>query len=236
MLGILIILLFSWLVLYLIEKENLLVLGVLPIAKRLKQLVLGFFVAAMLCAGVQFLEIALKSSSLELNESFTLKNVAYNFWWDLKSVLTEELIYRGALLYILIKKLGAKKGIVISAIIFGIYHWFSYQILGQIVPMVVVFIGTGLMGLAWALAYSKTSSIALPIGLHLGWNFTFNTIFSNGPLGEGLLISSGGETISDWFSLIGLWLVPLIVLLFVRYLVPKDENGLTAEETKTMMK
>ncbi len=232
MIGILIILLISWIVLYLIEKKNLLVLGILPIIKRLKQFVIGFFVTAILCTGVQYLEIVLKSSSWGLNENFTVGMITNYFWWDIKSVLTEELIFRGALLYLLINKLGAKKGILISAITFGIYHWFSFGILGQIVPMIVVLIGTGLMGYAWALAFSKTSSMAMPIGLHLGWNFTYNTIFSKGPLGEGVLISSGGENISDWFSLIGLWIVPLIVLLFVMYLIANDDNDLKANEIK----
>jgi len=233
MIGILTILSISWIILYLIEKRNLLVLGISPIIQRLKQFVIGFAVAAILCTGVQYLEIALKSSSWGLNENFSATTIANYFWWDFKSVLTEELIFRGALLYLLVSKLGAKKGILISAIAFGIYHWFSFGILGQIIPMIVVFIGTGLMGYAWALAFSKTSSIAMPTGLHLGWNFTVNTIFSKGPLGEGVLISSGGENISDWFSLIGLWIVPLVLLLFVKYLVPSDRSDLESKEVKT---
>lgn len=230
MIGIFIILIISWIALYLIEKKNLLVLGVWPIIKRLKQFVIGFAVTAILCAGVQYLEMVLKSSSWGLNENFSTASMVNHFWWDFRSVLTEELMFRGALLYLLINKLGAKKGILISAITFGIYHWFSFGILGQIIPMIVIFVGTGLMGYAWALAFSKTSSIAMPTGLHLGWNFTFNTIFSKGPLGEGLLISSAGESISDWFSLIGLWIIPLIVLFFVKYLVPKEEGDLISGE------
>ena len=223
MIGILIILLISWISLYLIAKKDLLILGFLPITKRLKQFVIGFIVTAILCTGVQYLEMLLKSSVWGLNNNCTIQMIANYFWWDFKSVLTEELIFRGALLYLLIRKLGPNKGILISAITFGIYHWFSFGILGQIVPMVVVFIGTGLMGYAWALAYSKTASIALPIGLHIGWNFTLNTVFSKGPLGEGIIITSGGENMSDWFSLVGLWIVPVIVLLFVKFLVPGSE-------------
>ncbi len=98
--------------------------------------------------------------------------------------------------------------------------------------MFFVFIGTGLMGYAWALAFSKTRSIFLPIGLHLGWNFTFNTIFSKGPLRNGLIVSEGGN-ISDWFSLIGLWGVPVILLLMIRYWVPKENTELTGKDVKT---
>jgi hypothetical protein len=154
-----------------------------------------------------------------------------------KSVLTEELIFRSALLYILIQKIGSNKSILISAIAFGIYHWFSYGVLGNVMAMILVFIGTGLMGYAWALAFSKTKSIMLPFGLHLGWNFIYNTIFSNGPLGELMLISKGGNELTDWTSLLnfvsGLIIVPILVLIYVKYFV-KEETELRTGMKKTM--
>ena len=220
MIGILVAIAISWILLYLIAKKSILALGILPISKSLQQFGIGFLVTSLLCFGVQFLEGILKSSEWFLNQEISANLILEMFVWDLKSVITEELIFRGAILYLLIKKLGILKGILISAIAFGIYHWFSFGIFGNIIPMVIVFIGTGLMGYAWALAFSKTESIAMPIGLHLGWNFTFNTIFSNGPLGNGILLSASDKIISDWFSLIGLWVVPLIVLVFVKKFVP----------------
>jgi len=78
------------------------------------------------------------------------------------------------------------------------------------------------MGYAFALSFSKTKSIAMPIGLHLGWNFTVNTIFSNGPLGNGIILSESNNINSDWFSLIGLWVVPIIILFFVKLSVPQN--------------
>lgn len=224
MIGVLVAIAISWILLYLIEKKSILALGLIPISKRLQQFGIGFLVTALLCVCVQFLESILKSSEWSINEEINGKLIFDMFYWDSISVITEELVFRGALLYILIKKLGAFKGIIVSAIAFGIYHWFSFGIFGNIIPMFFVFIGTGLMGYAWALAFSKTESIAMPIGLHLGWNFTFNSIFSNGPLGNGILLLESEKLISDWFSLIGLWIVPLIVLLFVKRFVPQKEN------------
>lgn len=229
MIGILIILAISWLLLHYIEQKNLLALGLLPFGKRSKQFALGFIVTAVLCILVQLLEAYLKSSSWLINENVNIPIVLKSFYWDMKSVLTEELIFRGALLYIAIQKLGSQKAIWISAITFGIYHWFSYGVLGNVMAMILVFVGTGLMGYAWALAYSKTKSILLPFGLHLGWNFTYNTIFSKGPLGEMVLISTGGNELEGWASLInftsGLIFVPVIVLLYVVYFVKKEEMG-----------
>jgi len=222
MIGILIILVISWALLYLAERKSLLVLGIVPNRKRLQQFGIGFLLTSLLCLSVQFLEINLKSTKWLLNKEIELNLILRMLFWDLKSVITEELIFRGALLYILIQKLGKLKGIIISSIAFGIYHWFTFEILGSIIPMIVVFIGTGLMGYAFALSFSKTKSIAMPIGLHLGWNFTVNTIFSNGPLGNGIILSESNNINSDWFSLIGLWVVPIIILFFVKVSVPQN--------------
>jgi len=226
MIGILIAIAISWLLLYLIEKKNILALRLLPKTKRLKQFSTGFLITAMLCVLVQYLESYLKSSTWILNENLTSGIALKSFWWDFKSVLTEELIFRGALLYILIEKIGSRKSILISAIAFGIYHWFSYGVLGNLMAMILVFIGTGLMGYAWAWAFSKTKSMMLPFGLHLGWNIIYNTVFSKGPLGKLVLISKGGNELTDWTSLLnfvsGLVIVPVLVLIYVRYFVKKE--------------
>jgi membrane protease YdiL (CAAX protease family) len=226
MLGIIVILGISWLLLFFIEKKGLLALGFLPIVKRLKQFSTGFLITALLCAVVQYAESLLKSSTWVLNENVTGRLVLEAFWWDFKSVLTEELIYRGAILYILIQKLGSNKGILLSAIAFGIYHWFSFGVIGNIVAMIIVFIGTGLVGYAWAWAFDKTKSIMLPLGFHLGWNFTHNTVFSKGPLGELILIPQGGHELSDWPSLLnfvlGLVLMPIVLLIYIRYFVKEE--------------
>ncbi|PQJ74151.1 CPBP family intramembrane glutamic endopeptidase [Polaribacter gangjinensis] len=226
MIGILVAIAISWLLLYLIEKKNILALGFLPIGKRLKQFLIGFLITGILCVLVQYLESYLKSSTWILNKEISSGIIIKSFWWDFKSVLTEELIFRGALLYILIQKIGSRKSILISAIAFGIYHWFSYGVLGNVMAMILVFIGTGLMGYAWAWAFSKTKSIMLPFGLHLGWNFIYNTIFSKGPLGELVLISKGGNDLTYWASLLnfvsGLVIVPIIVLIYVRYFVKEQ--------------
>ncbi|OUS16502.1 CAAX protease family protein [Nonlabens dokdonensis] len=226
MIGILVAISISWLLLYLIEKKNILTLGLLPIGKRIKQFLIGLLITGILCVLVQYLESYLKSSTWILNKNITSGIVIKSFWWDFKSVLTEELIFRGALLYILIQKIGSKKSILISAIAFGNYHWFSYGVLGNVMAMILVFIGTGLMGYAWAWAFSKTKSIMLPFGLHLGWNFIYNTIFSKGPLGALVLIPKGGIELTDWASLLnfisGLVIVPILVLIYVRYFVEKE--------------
>lgn len=231
MIGILIELAISWLLLHFLEKKSILALGFQPVAKRLKQFFIGFLITAALCILVQLLEAYLQSSRWIINENITSGVILESFWWDVKSVLTEELLFRGALLYILMRRIGDQKGIIISAVAFGVYHWFSYGVLGNVMAMIFVFIGTGLMGYAWAWAFSKTKSILLPFGLHLGWNFVYNSIFSKGPLGEMLFISQGGEEIMGWASLLnflsGLVFVPILVLIYVKFFVKTKDSQTT---------
>jgi len=226
MIGILVALAISWLLLCFIEKENILALGFLPILKRMKQLAVGFIITAILCVLVLFFESYLKSSSWILNENISSIIIFKSFYWDIKSVFTEELIFRGALLYILIQKIGLNKAVFISAIAFGIYHWFSYGIIGNVLAMIFIFTGTGLMGYTWAWAFSKTKSIMLPFGLHLGWNFVHNTIFSKGPLGELVLVSIGGNEIAGWTWILNFVsssiLVPILLIIWIRYFVNEE--------------
>jgi hypothetical protein len=206
--------------LFLVEKRSLLALGFTPLGLRLKQFGLGFLVSALICVLVTLALSALNSETWGLNDQFTLKLLLDSVWYDLKSVFTEELIYRGALLYLLIKKLGAKKGVFISAIAFGVYHWFSFGVIGSLVPMIYVFLLTGLMGLVWAYAFAKTESIMLPFGLHLGWNVINNGLFSKGPLGEIVFISTDGAEPEGAVMILGLlisvFMPPLVTWLFVK--------------------
>jgi uncharacterized protein len=105
------------------------------------------------------------------------------------------LIFRGALLYVALRKLGEWKACLLSAACFGVYHWFSMDVLGNPGQMLFLFISTFSWGLMFAFAFSRTGSLYLPIGLHLGWNFMNITVFSQGTLGDQLFIPSGGNAI-----------------------------------------
>jgi hypothetical protein len=80
MIGIIFALAISWLLLFLIERKNILSLGFLPIGKRLKQFFIGFMVTAILCAIVQYSESLLKSSTWILNEKISGLIILKSFW------------------------------------------------------------------------------------------------------------------------------------------------------------
>ena len=134
MLGLLVILILSWLLLYITQKQNILVLGMVPTGRRLLLMGTGLLITATLCVLVQYLEAYLSDYDWLLNDQMSSTQLLQMIRWDLQSVLTEELIFRGALLYLLIQKIGTRKSILLSAIAFGVYHWFSYGVLGNILP------------------------------------------------------------------------------------------------------
>ncbi len=220
--GLLVELILSWLVLRLLCKKDFAVLGVFPTKDRVRDLQIGFLMAALCCAFNYLLQTIFSGSTWRLNLNFSLKNALSSSWWVINSVLYEELIFRGALLYLAIEKLGIWKACIVSAICFGIYHWFSMNAWGNGFQMIYLFVTTGLWGYIFALAFAKTRSLYLPIGLHFGWNLLNTVIFSQGPLGDQLLILKVGSLFNLIENIIVVVLsvlaVPLLVLWYLKWL------------------
>ena len=204
MIGIAVVILLTWLLLRYVVKEPISVLGIAPTGQRLKELGLGVAYMAII-ALINFLwQADVKEISYAQNEDYGLYDFLWGTFWIFRAVLFEELIFRGVLLFLLIKFLGIVKGCLISAIIFGVYHWFSYEVFGaRIILMAYVFLVTGAGGWMFAYAYAKTKSLYLPTGLHFGWNFVTAIIFSAGPIGNQILVeqSQVGQP-SEWYTLV----------------------------------
>lgn len=190
MIGPLLILL-SWLLLR-IEGKGLAELGFNAPSLRARQFAVGFCFTAT-AAAIQQLGFAhAAGTEWIVNPQLTSALPLKSLQWNANSVLYEELLFRGYLLYQAIRLLGARRAVLLDAAAFGIYHWFSFGVLGNPVAMAFVFIFTGMFGMMFALAFSATKSLALPVGLHLGWNLVTNLMFSAGPLGATLLVAAHG--------------------------------------------
>ncbi|NIF07577.1 CPBP family intramembrane metalloprotease [Chryseobacterium sp. Tr-659] len=193
MIGIIIELIISWLLLKFSVKKDLSVLGLKPSPTRLTQWSIGFLLAAAVCSLYHFMTTAFINNNWILNNlNNQLKFYAslMALWWVVKSVLFEELLFRGALLYLAIEQWGNTKACLLSAACFGIYHWFSYNAFANPFQMGIIFVMTAIFGWILALSFAKTKSMYLPIGLHLGWNLFNIIVFSNGPLGKLVFIKA----------------------------------------------
>jgi|SRR5687767_5272744 len=225
MIGILVQLALSWLLAWLIEKKDLRILGLSPTKRRVASFLM-FFVITALCCASGFLMRMYFGERWEVNPVLTGKLVLAGLWWHVKSVLFEELIFRGVLLYILIKRLGMLKGIIISAIAFGIYHWFSHEVIGDIKQMAITFLITGIFGLVYAYGYAKTFSLYIPCAIHLGWNFTHGFIFPEGPIGDGILVAAKPiRTVNvSYFTYYVIVWFPLVSAFIINFLLIRKQK------------
>jgi len=223
MLGLLVIIVVSWVLLYFIEKKNIEALGIVPNLNRLSQFVIGFFVIAV----IVLINIYIETIVLKVEWKFNTINYStiFNaFVYHLRSALTEDLVFRGAILYILIQRIGATKALWLSAIIFGVYHWFSYGIIGErIVLLAYVFVVTGFTGYVWAYTFYKTKSIMLGLGFHLGYNLIMSFFFESQPFGELIMSQTSKVDLIGWnefyYSIFrGLFPTTLSLLFVKQYL------------------
>lgn len=234
MLGVIVAIILSYAALWLTSREHITVLGILPTSQRAKEFILGFLIMATFCTINFFGQAYVKGTTYTLNVNYTFTDTIDGVWWAAKAALFEELIFRGALLYILIKYIDIVRACLISSVAFGIYHWFSYGLIGgSIIPIIYVFLLTGAGGWMFAFAFAKTKSISAPLGLHLGWILMSIVVFSDGPIGDQLLIAKGGDLeLGGWANLaFFLWqavVVPAIVTWYLLKKYPLDHPDLKA--------
>jgi membrane protease YdiL (CAAX protease family) len=223
MLGIIVQLIISGLLLWLFQKKNHYVLGFFlgffPTRRRIGHFMLFLLVTASCCTLGFLMKMYFAKQQWVLNPNLNESLIWKGIEWNLKSVLFEELIFRGAIFYILIQRIGARKAIIISAIGFGIYHWFSYGILGNWLQMAIIFFVTGAMGLVLAYGFAKSKSLYIPIAIHFGWNYTQQSIFSSGPIGKQILIPvlPHSEVTVSYVTFFCILLLPMILMLGINY-------------------
>ena len=227
MIGIVVQLIISVILLRWIEGKSLSVLGWQPTVIRLKQFTVGLTITMLLAGSFYLIRSLLTGTSWQLNNTYSWSAFANALWWMLRSVLYEELIFRGALFYILLKRLGTVKGLWLSVITFGIYHWFSYGAFGQPLQMIFIFLITAAAGWMYAYAFLKTNSLYLPIGLHLGWNCVGSIVFSEGSIGKHLLIPVKNTTFqqNDLALFLFMILYQILIPAFCTWLYVRKLNG-----------
>ena len=235
MIGIIVQLAISGLIVWVYEKGNLSFLGLIPTKKRLWDFTIFFLITASCSVSGYLLKMLIAKQSWVLNPAINTGSILEGVWFTLKSVLFEELIFRGVLLYILIKKLGSTKAIIISAVAFGVYHWFSHELWGNPTQMAIEFVVTGIMGLVLAYGYAKSFSLFIPLAIHLGWNIIQMVVFSGNTFGNQLLVEVLPRpviTISyfNYFMMlllpvISCWLISAWLLRRYRQVYPKNTSA-----------
>jgi uncharacterized protein len=214
----------SWLLIWFFEKKNLTVLGIIPTKKRLTFFILLFIVSSLLSVTTYILKIYIAKEHYSINPVVSSKIVTLEIWHQFRTVLTEELLCRGALLYILIKKTGPKKAIFISSFIFALLHWINQGIWGNSTQMILVFIFTFIMGLLLAFSYARTFSLLIPFAIHLGWNWIQNYVFADTiAINPIFILSEPPPTVTiSYLAFFTMLLLPKMAVLLFNYFIIKQ--------------
>lgn len=214
----------SWLLLRFLEKKDLAVLGLTPTVQRSKYFLWLLITSVVVSVSAYLLRMYFVKEVYALAPSLTLKSVLQESWYQVRTVLTEELLCRGALLYILIRRIGRRNAVVVSSVLFALLHWMNAGVFGNLVQMIVVFSFTFTMGLLLAYAYARTFSILLPFAIHFGWNYVQNFVFPDSASGQHLfmLAAPPPEVTISYLAFYTMLMVPKLLVLVLNYLIVRQ--------------
>jgi membrane protease YdiL (CAAX protease family) len=120
---------------------------------------------------------------LELDPARSLATLARGAYVFVFVALFEETLFRGFVFQRLVAGAGAWVALIAVGLLFATGHWDNPGMHGATLAWATVelFLGAVLLGLA----YLRTRSLAMPIGIHLGWNWTLGHLLGFGVSGFG---------------------------------------------------
>lgn len=216
MLGVALLIVLSSVIAFFMYGKEWDVLGILPSRKRMLYFFISMQLVAVLCFSTIWIDSTIRLIRWKIKEpvDFFLLEAAARYYFI--AALTEELVFRGFLLYALAEAVNAKTARIFSALCFGFYHWFSYEMFGAgIVPMMYICIITGFAGYVWAGAFIKSGTIWLALGMHFSWNLAQALFKGKEPYGSLLFYQvskTGLSDLSNLFLSLFTGIVPSIVM------------------------
>lgn len=208
-----------WATVWLVYRRSMTKLWFSTDSVSYKRILLLFVVAVGSCLVVQYAHTLFSSLEYRINQDYLWRALPGLIWYDLNSVLMEELICRALIYLVILRWKGANWALFLSASAFGLWHWTNQGIWGNPLAMLLVFVLNSAMGVALGLAHQKTASLLAPLALHLGWNLTYHHVFSAGPFGVQLYAPVNPPELSGTYALISfimLLTVPLSYILLLQ--------------------
>ena len=139
---------------------------------------MGGLLLMLLVAGCIF---ALHGLHWQRDSGASFRELMAGAWLYLAVAVNEELLFRGYLFQRLAKGTGTWISLLLMGLWFGYAHWDNPGMVGSI--KVWATINIFLAGLLLGLAYLKTRRLALPMGIHLGWNWAQGSLLGFGVSG-----------------------------------------------------
>lgn len=161
-------LLVTWICMRL-RREPLSGVGLRLDAKWLRQALYGIAFGAVLMLAVTALIVLAGGVRFELEPARGLAALSAGVWFFAWGAVLEELLFRGFVFQRLVDGIGAPAALLLMAALFAVAHWDNPGMEGS--TFVWATIDTALGAILLGLAYLRTKSLALPIGIHFGWNW-----------------------------------------------------------------
>jgi len=120
--------------------------------------------------------------TFELDVNRSIQGLSYGLYLFLLGALMEEILHRGFIFQRLLDGIGIWRAQILMATLFTVGHWGNPDMEG--ITQIFASLDLFLLSLIFGLAYIKTHSLALPIGLHLGWNWAQGNILGFGVSGH----------------------------------------------------
>jgi CAAX protease family protein len=98
--------------------------------------------------------------------------LARGFLFALLAGIVEEILFRGLLFRLFSKVLGTWGALLLTSALFGLAHAANHG--ATVSSSLAIALEAGIL---LGTAYAATSRLWLPIGLHMGWNFTEGSLF-----------------------------------------------------------
>lgn len=165
-----------------IRKESLTDAGMGVNLQWCKQFFTGTLAGIAMMLATVSLIWAIGGVSFELDQQRSVQVLSYGFYLFLMGALVEEILHRGFIFQRLIDGIGVWGAQILIASLFALGHWGNPDMEGS--TQIFATIDLFLASLIFGLAYIKTHSLALPIGLHLGWNWLQGNVLGFGVSGH----------------------------------------------------
>jgi membrane protease YdiL (CAAX protease family) len=105
----------------------------------------------------------------ELDPARGFAALAYGLWFFAWVAALEELLFRGFVFQRLVDGLGAPAALLLMATLFTLAHWGNPGV--ERSSLALATLDNGLGAILLGLAFLRTGSLALPIGIHFGWDW-----------------------------------------------------------------
>ena len=157
-----------------LRRQPLAEVGLRLDARFAREFAWGSALGLTMLAVVTALMMAAGVVTLQLDPARSVGGVMWGLYAFAWAALLEELLFRGFVFQRLVDGIGARGAVAGMAALFAAGHWSNPGMEGaaRIIGTVDIALAAVMLGLAWL----RTRSLALPLGLHLGWNWAQGSV------------------------------------------------------------